>query len=448
MNRTYLYNIILSAAALAFSLQSTAAQSLKFPQSEASTIGLVVMNLDTGRCTVSINGDQAMIPASTMKCVTAASVLTDLGPDYRFVTPVSYTGRLADGIISGNLVVAASADPTVNSAHFPSAPNLTDEILSELQRRGVRQIKGDVIVDDSSFADPGLNPQWTVGDAAESYGTGLYGFNYSDNTFRYYPASGTSRPDQPYLDVTLEPSTSSVSVVHGVNSDAYLITGKGLDKASTMIELPMNNPALAYADNLRASLAAKGITVSGEDVDEGTSTLLLTHRSPTGLEILTSLVQRSDNMMAEGMLRALSPSGTRQQALARQRDVIQSIGVATHLTKIVDGSGLARMDRLTPMFLARLLRAMASSARGADYVAMFPKVGREGTVKNFLKGTRLAGRLALKSGSINGVHCYAGYRFDTSGHPTDAVVVMVNNFFCSRDAVRNAIADWLLEQLK
>ena len=49
---------------------------------------------------------------------------------------------------------------------------------------------------------------------------------------------------------------------------------------------------------------------------------------------------------------------------------------------------------------------------------------------------------------MNGVHCYAGYKLDAEGNPTHAVVILVNDFFCKRDEVRNSISRFLESQFK
>ena len=80
-----------------------------------------------------------------------------------------------------------------------------------------------------------------------------------------------------------------------------------------------------------------------------------------------------------------------------------------------------------------------------DYVSLFPKAGRDGTLKRFLRKTRLDGKLALKTGSMTGVQCYAGYKLDGDDNPTHVVVIMVNNFGCERVDVRKAAERLLLE---
>lgn len=158
-------------------------------------------------------------------------------------------------------------------------------------------------------------------------------------------------------------------------------------------------------------------------------------------------MSRSDNLFAEGMLRLLTPGQPRSAAIARERRLLSSRGLDFDITDIHDGSGLSRNNRVTARVMADLLEKMAHRRGGAvSYVSLFPIVGKEGTVKSLLKGTPLQGRLALKSGSMNGVHCYAGYKLDNDGNPTHAVVILVNDFFCKRAEVRDAIARFLRQQ--
>ncbi len=84
-----------------------------------------------------------------------------------------------------------------------------------------------------------------------------------------------------------------------------------------------------------------------------------------------------------------------------------------------------------------------SMARSRSYAELFPIAGRDGTVRNFLKRTPLEGRMALKSGSMTGVLCYAGYMLDKDGRPTHSVVIMVNNFTCTSTKVRSAVSTYL-----
>ncbi|MCM1225375.1 MAG: D-alanyl-D-alanine carboxypeptidase, partial [Lachnospiraceae bacterium] len=99
-------------------------------------------------------------------------------------------------------------------------------------------------------------------------------------------------------------------------------------------------------------------------------------------------------------------------------------------------------NRLTAEFLADVLVKMA---KDADYVSFFPMAGVEGTVKSFLKDTPLEDYIALKTGSMNGIQCYAGYKLDDEYAPTHVVVVMINELPQGRPAAKNAVKKMLID---
>ena len=161
---------------------------------------------------------------------------------------------------------------------------------------------------------------------------------------------------------------------------------------------------------------------------------------------MRSLMHRSDNLMAEGMLRAITPGGTRADAIREEMSVWAQAGVSAHGVVIKDGSGLSRDNRLTARFLAGVFQYMLTDPFGGDYMSLFPRAGYDGTMRNFLAGTSLEGRVAMKTGSMKGVQSYAGYLFGEDGHPTHLIIFMVNNFRCSRAALKSDIERLLLEK--
>ena len=157
------------------------------------------------------------------------------------------------------------------------------------------------------------------------------------------------------------------------------------------------------------------------------------------------MMHRSDNLMAEGMLRAIAPGGTRKDAIDEEMAVWTMAGIGAHGVKIVDGSGLSRDNRLTARFLGQIYQYMLGEDFGNEYVSLFPLAGRHGTMRNFLIDTPLEGRVAMKTGSMKGVQSYSGYLLDEEGRPTHLLVFMANGFRCSRQALKNDIQRLLLE---
>lgn len=108
---------------------------------------------------------------------------------------------------------------------------------------------------------------------------------------------------------------------------------------------------------------------------------------------------------------------------------------------IVDGSGLSRQNRVTSDFMAHVLRKGSSDPY---YASFFPLAGQEGTLKRFLNGTPLEGYVAMKTGSMNGIQCYAGYKLDDDYVPTHLIVVMLNEM-SDRASARKVVEKILLD---
>ena len=150
--------------------------------------------------------------------------------------------------------MTGSGDPTINSRHDPPSADFIAEITEAVKRAGIDSIRGDIVVDESLWSGPAVNPQWATGDLSKSYGTGSHAFNFEDN------ARG---------------------------------------KASVA------DPAGVFASRLRAA-PRRGITVAGGRPDPKGRVLLGEHRSATIDEIMRSCMMRSDNQFAEALLRTVS----------------------------------------------------------------------------------------------------------------------------------------------
>lgn len=447
MNR-HIYSA--SLAALFLITGATAnAEKLNFYGRDAATVGVYITNLSTGQTVEKENVDKAMIPASILKSVTSATSLCMSGENFRYDTDVVLQGDLLDGVLYGNLLIKASGDPTIESSHFADREGFESMIVDALKSKNISVIKGEIIVDEYAFTDTGQCPQWVIEDTGWDYGAGFYGFNYKNNTFKLYTETNTTVPEVPYIDVVVDKTDAGTDIERGVNSDLYIVSGRNVENKNFCVTTTMNSPSLVFVHNLRNRLLKEGINVEDEIVDMcGEGTLLLRYQSPANADMLRVMMFKSDNMMAEATLRALAPGQSRGEAIKKEFAFWKNKGVATDFIKIADGSGLARVDRVTPKFMIQVLTNMAKSAHADTYVGLFPRAGRDGTVKNFLKNTALDGKIVLKSGSMNGVHCYAGYKIGDNGKPTHAVVVIVNNFFCSRDALRREIQRFLLAVFK
>lgn len=434
---------------LSLLLLFTAARTTAFP--------LTVAGIDTTRTAVwiydlrwdydviSANIDRSLIPASVMKTVTCASLLNLADSNERFATRVTAKGAVNDTILHGDVIVHAIGDPTIESHYFPQAQGFADSIAKHLSRMGIRRITGDVIIDESAFTDATTPPGWMAEDIPWYYGARLQGANFRDNRFRLTLPSKKTVPEVPDLKFQfVNTKRRGVKVDRKDGSETMTVSGNTRRGFSETFSMPY--PRKAMRAEIINVLKDYGITtLQGTPLKSAVETDIYIHQSPRFGDIMESLMFRSDNLMAEGMLRAIVPGGTRAQAIAEESAVWATWGISAHGVNIVDGSGLSRDNRLTARFLGNINRQMLSDEFGDEYISLFPLAGIHGTMRNFLAGTRLEGRVAMKTGSMKGVQSYSGYLLDEEGRPTHLLVFIANGFKCSRQALKNDIRRLLLE---
>ena len=446
MKRIYL----LLTALLSLTTYSVAQTPLDFPGAATARTGIYIENLASGKIETDYNACVPFTPASVMKCVTSATAQIVLKPDFRFRTTVRPTGHIASGVLQGNLLVIGGADPTLGSRHFPENDCFAKEVVAYLRKIGVDSIAGDIIVDDSCLPSIGISPFWLQEDIAWEYGAGLYGVNFRDNSFPLTVRPGVE-PESGQVEVVNKlrrDKTGEVFAMRAYDSPVLTLTGT-ITGPSYTSRYSMPSPSFSLYNYLIGELAECGIGCAGDTFDNNENAAEpMVFMSPQRDEILRSLMMHSNNLFAEGMLRAtvLGNSANRRgfdDAVTAETALWRGCGLDMNGSRWLDGCGLAPVQRITPKTLACVLTHMARSPRSADYVALFPLAGVEGTVRSLLAKTPLSGKMALKSGSMNSVVCYAGYKLNDDGKPTHAVVIMVNGFGCSASAVRKAVSVYL-----
>lgn len=376
----------------------------KFIRSEAvdsASTAIYIWDLMSDRRVVLHQADVPLTPASVMKCVTTAALKSTLPYNTQLYTRVYLSGQKNDTTFSGKITIAGSCDPSLGDRRHKDQPDLDNEIASYLASQGIRAFVGDIIIDDSLIAGPATHPTWGKGDLTQAYGTGVHAFNFMGN------ASG---------------------------------------KAA------VTSPSTVFVNKLKKTMADKGISftqadASGSKFNAGRK-LIVSHPSPSMARLMQSCMFRSDNLYAEAFMRMFGKKkGTDGSPHASAKKAMQhwdSKGYDLTGVEIVDGSGLSRSNYLTARFLGEMLREMSNDP---TYVSFFPLVGEEGTVTSFMKGSPLAGYLALKTGSMTGVQSYAGYLLDEEFEPTHVVVAITNNLK-NRAAYRQSLAELFLNLFK
>ena len=453
---------------------------LQAPYMRGASFSLVVKDVQEGRTVYSYDTDRLQSPASVLKTVATATALEILGEDYRYPTTLEYDGILENGTLEGNLYIKGSGDPSLGSSHFaPGQNKFLSTWIAALQKAGIKHITGSVISDESIFDTEGVSIKWLREDMGNYYAPGSYGISIFDNMYKLSLQTGAAGT-RPVLKGT-EPDILFIRFKNylkaaPVSSDSAYIIGAPLDDVRYLYGvLPANreayvlkgdipDPALYLARYLTDQLQQKGIRVDGSpscyriEVEEnrwkkGERKEIVTTYSPTLREIASVCNHVSHNLYADALVKTVG-----LQYKPRRNEMISSFGRGVQVVKeywekkgldvfplrMNDGSGLAPADKVSAGFMGELLVYMATESAVSDaFIASLPQAGIEGSVRNFLKGSKLQGKAHLKSGGITGVRSYAGYI--TKDGKTYAVAVFSNNYSCPMSRMTRALEKLLLQ---
>ena len=453
---------------------------LQAPYMRGASFSLVVKDVQEGRMVYSYDTDRLQSPASVLKTVATATALEILGEDYRYPTTLEYDGILENGTLEGNLYIKGSGDPSLGSSHFaPGQNKFLSTWIAALQKAGIKHITGSVISDESIFDTEGVSIKWLREDMGNYYAPGSYGISIFDNMYKLSfqtGAAGTrpvlkgTEPDIPFIRfknyLKAAPVSSDSAYIIGAPLDdvRYLYGVLPANREAYVLKGDIPDPALYLARYLTDQLQQKGIRVDGSpscyriEVEEnrwkkGERKEIVTTYSPTLREIASVCNHVSHNLYADALVKTVG-----LQYKPRRNEMISSFGRGVQVVKeywekkgldvfplrMNDGSGLAPADKVSAGFMGELLVYMATESAVSDaFIASLPQAGIEGSVRNFLKGSKLQGKAHLKSGGITGVRSYAGYI--TKDGRTYAVAVFSNNYSCPMSRMTRALEKLLLQ---
>ena len=447
---------------------------LQAPYMRGASFSLVVKDVQEGRTVYSYDTDRLQSPASVLKTVATATALEILGEDYRYPTTLEYDGILENGTLEGNLYIKGSGDPSLGSSHFaPGQNKFLSTWIAALQKAGIKHITGSVISDESIFDTEGVSIKWLREDMGNYYAPGSYGISIFDNMYKLSLQTGAAgtrpvlkgtEPDIPFIRfknyLKAAPVSSDSAYIIGAPLDdvRYLYGVLPANREAYVLKGDIPDPALYLARYLTDQLQQKGIRVDGSpscyriEVEEnrwkkGERKEIVTTYSPTLREIASICNHVSHNLYADALVKTVG-----LQYKPRRNEMISSFGRGVQVVKeywekkgldvfplrMNDGSGLAPADKVSAGFMGELLVYMATESAVSDaFIASLPQAGIEGSVRNFLKGSKLQGKAHLKSGGITGVRSYAGYI--TKDGKTYAVAVFSNNYSCPMSRMTRAL---------
>ena len=337
--------------------------------------GLFVVDADTGRrvCGRAIKRRRPL--ASNMKLFTTATALSRFGPDYRIATKLLGDGEVDDrGVLHGSLYLQGGGDPALGSPAFYDrflggvGTNLF-ALKRQLRGAGVRAVTGRLYADDTVF-------DRLRGVADSGYATSSY-----------------------------------IGPLSGLSFNA----GYSDSRASGFASDPAKLAAAKLARALRGAGVAIRTAPALRPTPAGVATLA-TVRSPTMERLVETTDVYSHNFFAEMLLKLVGAhyggAGSSRAGARVVERFARANGSGVHA---VDGSGLTRSNRASPLQVVRLLLAMRNGPVGEEFVEDLALAGHTGTVASRMRGTAADGRCRTKTGTLTGISNLSGYCLTRDG---------------------------------
>ena len=199
---------LLSGPVFASSLPETVNAALKLAHIPLSSVAVVVREENADAPLISLNAERAMNPASTMKLLTTLAALETLGPAYRWKTEAYLNGKLENGVLQGDLVFKGYGDPKLTVEQFWMW-------LRELRQRGLREIRGDIVLDHSFFEEVSQDPAEFDHDPTRAYNVGTSALLLNFNALHLHLI-----PDGKATVALLEPELAGYTIHNHITTSA------------------------------------------------------------------------------------------------------------------------------------------------------------------------------------------------------------------------------------
>jgi D-alanyl-D-alanine carboxypeptidase/D-alanyl-D-alanine-endopeptidase (penicillin-binding protein 4) len=448
-------------------LPATVANALKAAGIPQSAVGIVVQDAGAVSPRLTLNADQPLNPASTMKLVTTFAALELLGPAYTWKTGAWSTAPLDNGVLAGDLYLRGSADPKLTFEQFWL-------LLRQLRARGVREISGNLVLDRSLIATTDHDSSAFDEKPLRPYNVGPDALLLNFKAIRLTLAPETSAKS---VRVMAEPAPTNLDITNlmklgnngcsegwreGLHADLtqhgnrwrLILTGTYSasceEKVWRIGLLPHGDYIRGVFDQLWTEL---GGTLKGGVLD-GTVPLeareLATIESQTLAEMVRDINKFSNNVMARQLFLTMGAESGKRPARTEDADAVVRAwldGRNLRFPELVldNGSGLSRRERISAGNMARLLAAAWKSAVMPELVASLPLAAVDGTMKKRLNGNGLAGQAHIKTGTLEGVKTIAGYVLDKSGRQQIVVFLVNHPNAPAAQAAQDALLSWIYE---
>lgn len=411
--------------------------------------GVFVVSLKDGRVVAARDAQKLFTPASVQKIITSVVALDKLGADFRWQTKIYARENIENGSLNGDLIL-----------YGQGAPDLSDEgianLVSQLKAKGLQKVRGNIVGDESYFTGDKIGDGWAWNELQWYYGAEASALSINKNLVSVsLQEDGKPKvePVNDYVELSgavaslQNGETESIGLKRGLGNNKIYVWGEG---KNLDVRVAVENPALWSAKILKEALAKNGIAVEGKaksadwkaenKFDPETAGELASVESQTLGEIVRRMNKDSVNLYAELILRTLGKKfgaeapdenpktrktrGDDSAGAAVIKKWLNDNGASFQETETVkDGSGLSRLNFVTPETVGRALVAGNQIKAAEVFRNSLPVAGTDGTLRGRLGNA--AGKISGKTGSIMYVNTLAGYA--KRADETLAFVILCNN---------------------
>jgi D-alanyl-D-alanine carboxypeptidase/D-alanyl-D-alanine-endopeptidase (penicillin-binding protein 4) len=423
-----------------------------------ASVGAVVQEVGAARPSLAVNAAEPRNPASVMKLVTTFAALELLGPAYRWKTEAYLDG--------GNLHLKGYGDPKLNYESFWM-------LLRALRGRGLSEIRGDVVLDRSFFGqvadgridNESFRPYNVTPDAVL--------VNFKSLRFTFVPD-----PDRQAVRVFAEPPLPGLELLNNLKAGTGGFCPEG-SAFRTLVGATFQSrpPRASFTGAYPASCGERTLNVAlhaPEDYLAGmirhlwsemggtwqggvrdgavppSARLVYVHESEGLVQVVRDINKFSNNVMARQLY--LTVAGELGGAPARPENAYRAVrewlakkNIPAGDLVIENGSGLSRLERISPATLTALLQAAWRSPLMPEFISSLPVVAADGTMRRRLRNEGVAGNAHIKTGLLMDARSIGGYVLDRNGR-RHAVVMLVNHPNAPQsEAALDALLRWVYE---
>jgi len=431
-----------------------------------SQVAVLVQDPAADKPTLAHNAAIPMNPASTIKLLTTYAALELLGPTYLWKTTAWSAAAQTDDVLEGDLVLRGGGDPKLTFEHFWL-------LLRGLRARGIREIRGDLVLDRSWMDGSSHDPSKFDGEPTRPYNVGPDALLLNFKAFRFFFLPDAARRS---VSVLTEPPSAALEVSNALKL-ADGPCGDWLSRIKLDVQSGSRGARASFAGNFPASCGERewnvallshtdyvagvfrklwedlGGTLRGrtrEGPVAAGARLIATQESASLSEMVRDINKYSNNVMARQLYLTLSAEllgtpGRPERSATVIRGWLEQKGLPMPELVLENGSGLSREERISAASLGRMLVAAFRSPVMPELLASLPLVAYDGTMRRRLKFESVSGQAHIKTGSLNGVRSMAGYVLDRNGRRKVVVFFINHANAAAGQAAQDALLRWIYE---